>query len=126
MRRECRRPHRSVRGPLAPRAARQDKDAMRNTARRPSNRLNLLRSQPGFKIENMRPKYLRNCTEPSARGLGFVDLDFECSTVRPILLGLMGIWQKGLSSWTRWWNTQIGVNSTPVHEQMGRHHGAVL
>ena len=28
-----------------------------------------------------------------ARGLDWVDLDFECSTVCPILPGLMGIWQ---------------------------------
>ena len=28
---------------------------------------------------------------PSARGLGWVDLDFECSNVCSILLGLMGI-----------------------------------
>ena len=28
--------------------------------------------------------------------LGWVDMDFECSTVCPILLGLMGIWQKRL------------------------------
>ena len=28
--------------------------------------------------------------------LGWLDLDFECSTVCPILPGLMGIWQKGL------------------------------
>ena len=33
---------------------------------------------------------------PCARRLGFVDLDFECSTVCPTLLGLMGIWQKRL------------------------------
>ena len=33
---------------------------------------------------------------PSELRLGFVDLDFECSTVFPTLLGLMGIWQKRL------------------------------
>ena len=33
---------------------------------------------------------------PSELRLGFVDLDFECSTVCPTLLGLMGIWQKRL------------------------------
>ena len=33
---------------------------------------------------------------PSARGLGWVDLNFECSTVRRILPGLMVIWQKRL------------------------------
>ena len=31
----------------------------------------------------------------------------------------MGIWQKWLGSWARWWNTQIKVNPTKVHEQMG-------
>ena len=48
--------------------------------------------------------------------LGFVDLNFECSTVCPILLGLMGIWQKRLGSWARWWNTEIKVNPTQVYE----------
>ena len=32
----------------------------------------------------------------SACRLGYVDLDFECCTVCPILPGLMGIWQKQL------------------------------
>ena len=41
---------------------------------------------------------------PCACRLGFVDVDFESSTVCPILLGLMGIWQKWLSTWARWWN----------------------
>ena len=36
--------------------------------------------------------------------LGWVVMDFDCSTVCPILLGLVGIWQKWLSSWARWWN----------------------
>ena len=56
---------------------------------------------------------------PSARGLGWVDLNFECFTSWPILPGLMGIWQKRLGSRARWWNTQIKVNPTQVHEQMG-------
>ena len=38
---------------------------------------------------------------PIARGLDWVDLDFECSTVCPILLGLMGVWQKRLCIWAR-------------------------
>ena len=42
--------------------------------------------------------------------LGWVDLDFECST------GLKGIWQKGLGKLARWWNT---VNPTHVLDQMG-------
>ena len=55
---------------------------------------------------------------PSARGLGWVDLSFVCSTVCLILPGLMGIWQKGLGCWARWWKTQIKVNPTQVPEQM--------
>ena len=35
--------------------------------------------------------------DSSGRELGFVDLDFEFSTVSPSLLGLMGIWQKRLA-----------------------------
>ena len=46
-------------------------------------------------------------------------MDFECSTVGPTLLGLIGIWQKRLGIWTRWWNTQIKVNPSQVHENMG-------
>ena len=52
--------------------------------------------------------------------MGFVDFDFECSTVCPTLLGLMGIWQKQLGSWATWWNTEIKVIPTQVHEDMGR------
>ena len=52
--------------------------------------------------------------------LGWDDLDFECSTVCPILPGLKGIWQKRLGSWARWWNTEIKVNPTQVYEHMGR------
>ena len=50
--------------------------------------------------------------------LGWVDLDFECSTVCPFLLGPMRIWQKRLGSWASWWNTQIKVNATQMHDQM--------
>ena len=56
---------------------------------------------------------------PSERRLGFVDFDFECSTVCPTLLGLMGIWQKRLGSWARWWNTEIKVNPTQVSAHLG-------
>ena len=48
-----------------------------------------------------------------------VEMDFECSTVCPILPGLMGIWQKGLGSYAIWWNTEIKVSPTQVYEQMG-------
>ena len=51
---------------------------------------------------------------PSELRLGFVDLDYGCSTVCSTLLGLMGIWQKRLGSWARWWNTEIKVNLTQV------------
>ena len=57
---------------------------------------------------------------PCPRKLGFVDLNFECSTVCPTLLGLLGIWQKRLGSWARWWNREIKVNPTQVYEDMGR------
>ena len=30
----------------------------------------------------------------------------------------MGIWQKWLGRWARWWNTQIKFNQTQVHDQM--------
>ena len=30
----------------------------------------------------------------------------------------MGIWQKWLGRWARWWNTQIKVNPTQVIDQM--------
>ena len=59
-----------------------------------------------------------------------VDFEFSCSTQRyeqdthisgstvcPVLLGLMGIWQKRLCNWARWWNTQIKVNPTQVSEK---------
>ena len=51
--------------------------------------------------------------------LGWVDLDFECSTVCPILPGLMGIRQMGLGKYARWWNTEIQVNPAQVRDQMG-------
>ena len=57
---------------------------------------------------------------PCARRLGFVDLDFKCSTVCPTLLGLMEIWQMQLCSWARWWNTEIKFNPTQVYQNMGR------
>ena len=50
---------------------------------------------------------------------GFADLDLECSTVWLTLLGQMGIWQKRLCSWARWWNTEIKVNPTKVSAHFG-------
>ena len=37
--------------------------------------------------------------------LGWVDLDFECSTLCPFLIGLIKIRQKRLYRWTSMWNT---------------------
>ena len=51
--------------------------------------------------------------------LGRVDLNFDYSTVCLILPGLMGVGQKWLGSWARWWNSQIQVNWTQVRDQMG-------
>ena len=51
--------------------------------------------------------------------LGWVDLNFDYSTVCLILPGLMGVWQKRLGSWARWGNSQIQVNRTQVCDQMG-------
>ena len=45
--------------------------------------------------------------DSSNHGLGWVYLNFECSTVCPILLGLLGIWQKQLG---KTMNIQIKVN----------------
>ena len=56
---------------------------------------------------------------PSELRLGFVDLDFECSTVCPTLLWLMGIWQKRLGRLARWWNTDIKVSPTQVSAHLG-------
>ena len=36
--------------------------------------------------------------------LGWVDFDFDCSTLCLVLPGLMENWQNWLSSWVRWWN----------------------
>ena len=50
---------------------------------------------------------------------GLVDLrTFYVFRFCTILLGLMTIWQIGLSSWARRCNFQIKVNSTEVHDQM--------
>ena len=44
-------------------------------------------------------------------------MGFECSTVCTVLPRLMGIWQKRMDKWARWWNTQIKVNPTHVYNQ---------
>ena len=53
--------------------------------------------------------------DSSNHGLGWVYLNFECSTVCPILLGLLGIWQKQLG---KTMNIQIKVNWTRVRGQI--------
>ena len=55
---------------------------------------------------------------PLPQDLGWVDLDFGCSTVCSILPRLIGIWQKWLCScsWARWWNIQNKVNPTHVSD----------
>ena len=45
--------------------------------------------------------------------LGWVD--FGHSTTCPVMFGQIGIWQSRLSSWAKWWNFEIKVNSTQVH-----------
>ena len=49
--------------------------------------------------------------------VGCVNLNFECSTVCPILPGLMVIWQKCQFCLERWWNIKIKINPTQVHNQ---------
>ena len=39
--------------------------------------------------------------------LGWVDFDLGCSAHCLVLIGLMGSWQKWLSSWARWWVIKI-------------------
>ena len=51
--------------------------------------------------------------------LVLVDLAFYCSTACLTLPQLVGICQKLLGSWAKWWNTQIKVNQTQVYDQMG-------
>ena len=53
------------------------------------------------------------------RGLDWVDLNFECSTVCPILPWLMGIGQKRLMQMGKMVEHPIKVNPTQVHQQMG-------
>ena len=53
---------------------------------------------------------------PSARRLGWVDINFECSTVCLILPGLVGIWQKHLGKMVEHPNQS---QPTQVNERMG-------
>ena len=42
--------------------------------------------------------------------------------VQLIMIGLTGIWQKGLSSWARRWDIQVKINPTELHDQMDQDH----
>ena len=55
-------------------------------------------TQPCLRIQSLDFIHVSRILQcvPSARRLGFFDLDFECSTVCLALLGLMEIWQKQL------------------------------
>ena len=55
---------------------------------------------------------------PTARGLGWVDLNLERSTVCPILPELMGIWQKRLGQMVKHPNQSQPI-PTQVHEHLG-------
>ena len=56
------------------------------------------------------------CIYSVFRSCSWADLDFECSTVCPILLGLMGMCQKRLQDGG---TAQIKVNPTQVRQEMG-------
>ena len=55
---------------------------------------------------------------PSGHRMGLVDLHFKCSTASLTQQGLVGIWQKWLGTWVRWWHSQIKVNPTQDYDQM--------
>ena len=77
-------------------------------------------------LKRLRPTRITNTECPYLLvHLCWFELDFECSTVCQILPGLMGSWPEWLSSWIRWWNTQIKANPTRLHEQMGHPVGRV-
>ena len=49
-------------------------------------------------------------------GLGWLGISlFHCG---PVMLGLMGIWQKWPGSKAKWWNNQIKVSPTHVSDSM--------
>ena len=50
--------------------------------------------------------------------LGWVEFDFGYSTVCQILLGLMRVWQKGLSSWAGWVEHPNQNQPNPVTDLM--------
>ena len=46
--------------------------------------------------------------------LGWVDFEFGHSSLCPMLLRHMQIWQNQLVCWARWWNTQIMFDQIQV------------
>ena len=48
------------------------------------------------------------------RYLGWVDIEYGHSTVCPVLLGQMKIWQNWMVCWARWRKTEIKVNQTQL------------
>ena len=73
--------------------------------------------KPGV-MEQGRRNRDSGCCICSETCMGCVDLDVGCSTVCPILSGLMRSWQKQLGSQATWWNIKIQVNTTQVSEPM--------
>ena len=89
-------------GPLEDRRVGGDHALVEPLVLVPRRVLNLQLPVVGLLVEDLQREsgLIKNCCSliykgvPCARGLaGWVDLNFECSTVCPILPGLMGIWQ---------------------------------
>ena len=62
---------------------------------------------------------------PGGRGLVLVDFDLGHSTTCLVVLGQMGVKLNWLCRWATWWNIQINVNSTQVHDHQA-HPGETL
>ena len=78
--------------------------------------------EPTIQVGDQGVTYTSACTYRVAHlvaDLGWVNLNFDYSTVCLILPGLVGVWEKRLGSWARWGNSQIQVNRTQVGDQMG-------
>ena len=82
---------------------------------RSRRRLRSRRAATGFMLDKVSSK-INMQGVPSALGLGWVDLYSWWSIVCPNLHGQMGILQDQPGSWARWWNIQIKVNPTQVHD----------
>ena len=59
-----------------------------------------MKRRPGNRIEGAvsYPQSVQGDKSCRGHGLGWVDFDFGCYTVFPILLGQMGIWQNPLGN----------------------------